>query len=47
MHLLDQRVLGVSILVLLAAVVLVKRAATGSFFRDRPEGGLQLWLIVG
>ncbi len=39
MHLLDQRFLGGGILLLLAALVCVKRAATGSVL-DRPTGSL-------
>ncbi len=41
MHLLDQRLAGIAILLLLAALVVVKRAASGSVL-ERPKGG---WLI--
>ncbi len=43
MHLLDQRTLGIVILVLLGMLVLVKRMATGSVF-DSPKGNRLTWL---
>ena len=43
MHLLDQRTLGIVILALLAALVIVKRMATGSVL-DSPRGSLLAWL---
>ncbi len=39
MHLLDQQILGIAILVLLGILVTVKRVATGSIL-DKPEGNL-------
>jgi protein-S-isoprenylcysteine O-methyltransferase Ste14 len=42
MHLLDQRVLGITILTLLTMLVAVKQVATGSIL-DRPAGGLAIW----
>lgn len=44
MHIMEQRTLGVLILVLLAALVVVKRVTTGAIL-ERPEGGLLLWLV--
>jgi protein-S-isoprenylcysteine O-methyltransferase Ste14 len=44
MHLLDQRVLGVVILVLLGMLVVVKRVATGSVL-DRPKGNFLVQLV--
>lgn len=44
MHLLDQRILGIGILVLLAALVIVKLKATGSLV-EPPKGGLLLQLV--
>lgn len=41
MHLLDQRLLGIFTLLLLALLVIAKRAATGSIL-DKPEGN---WLV--
>jgi protein-S-isoprenylcysteine O-methyltransferase Ste14 len=43
-HLFDQRILGVFILLLLAGLVVVKRAATGSVL-DKPQGGPLLQLV--
>ncbi len=45
MHLFDQRILGFAMLVLLASLVVVKRAATGSIMRDTPTGGAWLWAV--
>ena len=45
MHILGQTGLGVAILALLSALVIVKRAATGSIMQERPSGGFWLWLI--
>ncbi len=42
MHLLDQRILGIGLLLLLGTVVVVKRAATGTVL-DRPDGNLTAW----
>ena len=44
MHLLDQRILGIAILILLAALVAVKLKATGSIV-EPPKGGLLLQLV--
>lgn len=44
MSTLDQRTLGIIVLSLLGLLVIVKRVATGSVLRDRPGGGLRLWL---
>ncbi len=44
MHLLDQRMLGAAILILLGILVGVKRAATGSIF-DRPAGNFLVQLV--
>ena len=43
MHLLDQRTLGIAILVLLGALVIAKQMATGSVL-ERPKGDLLAWL---
>ncbi len=45
MHLVDQRIAGIAMLVALASLVIVKRAATGSVMRDTPTGGLWLWAV--
>ena len=44
MHLLDQRILGILILLLLGILVAVKWIATGSIL-ERPKGNLLLWLV--
>lgn len=44
MHLLDQRTLGVSILLLLGLLVLIKRVATGSIL-EKPQGNFRAWLV--
>ena len=44
MHLLDQRTLGIVILLLLAMLVTVKRLTTGSVLKDTPQGGVLIWL---
>ncbi len=44
MHLLDQRLLGAGILVLLGMLVGIKRAATGSIF-DKPTGSFLVQLV--
>lgn len=44
MHLLDQRTLGIAILLLLAMLVTVKRLATGSVLKDTPQGRVLVWL---
>jgi protein-S-isoprenylcysteine O-methyltransferase Ste14 len=43
MHMLDQRTLGIAILVLLGALVIVKRMATGSIL-EKPQGDRLAWL---
>ncbi len=45
MHLVGQRTLGIAILALLAVLVIVKRATTGSIMRDTPSDGIWLWLV--
>jgi protein-S-isoprenylcysteine O-methyltransferase Ste14 len=45
MQVLNQRILGIIILLLWAILVVVKRLATGSLLRDRPQGGVWIWLI--
>jgi len=40
MHMLDQRILGITLLLLLCLLVIVKRITTGSFL-DKPGGSLQ------
>jgi len=44
MHLLDQRALGVVMLLLLSMLVAIKHLATGSILGDRPKGNLRIWL---
>ena len=44
MHVLDQRLLGIAILLLLALLVAVKRVATGSVL-DRPQGSFLVQLV--
>jgi protein-S-isoprenylcysteine O-methyltransferase Ste14 len=44
MHLLDQRILGIVILCLLAILVIAKRTATGSIL-DKPQGNLMVQLV--
>ena len=44
MHLLDQRILGIGVLLLLGMLVVVKRAATGSIL-DQPKGDLMVQLV--
>jgi protein-S-isoprenylcysteine O-methyltransferase Ste14 len=44
MHLFDQRILGIAILFLLAMLVIVKQAATGSIL-DKPKGSLLVQLV--
>jgi protein-S-isoprenylcysteine O-methyltransferase Ste14 len=43
-HLLDQKTLGIGILLLLAGLVIIKRMATGSILKDRPKSNLRIWL---
>ncbi|MBZ5589287.1 MAG: isoprenylcysteine carboxylmethyltransferase family protein [Acidobacteriia bacterium] len=45
MHLVDPRLVGIAMLVVLGALVTVKRAATGSIMRDTPTGGVWLWVV--
>ncbi len=45
MHLLDQRILGTAILLLLGILVAIKQRTTGSIMRDKPKGNLWIWLI--
>ena len=44
MHLLDQKILGIAILLLLGMLVIVKRAATGSIL-DKPKGNFLVQLV--
>lgn len=44
MHLIDQRILGIVILLLLVMLVTVKRVATGSIL-DKPQGNLLVQLV--
>lgn len=44
MHLLNQRALGILILILLGILVVIKRLATGSIL-EKPKGSLLLWLV--
>ena len=44
MHIIDQRTLGILIVLLLAVLVVVKRAATGSVL-EKPKPDLLLWLV--
>ena len=44
MHLLDQRTLGIAILLLLAVLVIVKQVATGPVL-DKPKGNLLVQLV--
>lgn len=44
MHLLDQRALGVVMLLLSSMLVTIKHLATGSILKDKPKGNLQVWL---
>jgi len=46
MHLFDQKILGVMILLLLSGMVVVKKLATGSVL-DRPKGNLLVQLVNG
>lgn len=46
MHLFDQRLLGILVLVLLGGLVVVKRMATGSVL-DRPRGNFLIQLVNG
>ena len=41
---LDQRTIGIVVLSLLGLLVVIKRVATGSVLKDRPQGGLRPWL---
>ncbi len=44
MHLLDQRALGIVMLLLLSMLVTIKLLATGSVLKDKPKGNLRIWL---
>ena len=44
MHLLDQRIAGIIILLLWALLVVAKGMATGSLLKDKPQGGVWMWL---
>jgi protein-S-isoprenylcysteine O-methyltransferase Ste14 len=44
MHLLNQRALGILILILLGILVVIKRLATGSIL-EKPKGSFLLWLV--
>jgi protein-S-isoprenylcysteine O-methyltransferase Ste14 len=43
-HLLDQRTLGIVILLLLGVLVIIKGMFTGSILKDRPKSNLRTWL---
>ena len=45
MHIIGERTLGIAILILLAVLVLVKKAASGSILRERPRGEPLLWVV--
>lgn len=45
MHIFGERPLGLVILILLAALVLIKKAASGSILKESPHGSAWLWLI--
>lgn len=45
MHVVGHRTLGIAILLLLGMLVIVKKAATGSVLKDKPQGGIWLWLV--
>jgi protein-S-isoprenylcysteine O-methyltransferase Ste14 len=47
MHLLDQRTLGIGILLLLGTLVIIKHAATGPILRDKPKGSFGVWFTHG
>ena len=44
MHLLDQQILGVVVLLLLGLLVITKQMATGSIL-EKPRGSLRVWLV--
>ena len=44
MHLLDQKILGIAILLLLGMLVIVKQVATG-FILDKPKGNFMVQLV--
>ena len=45
MHWLDQRALGIVMLLLLSMLVTIKHSATGSILRDKPKGGsVRIWM---
>ena len=44
MHLINQRALGILIIVLLGILVVIKRVATGSIL-EKPKGSILLWLV--
>jgi len=44
MHIIDQRILGILIILLLAILVAIKRIATGSIL-EKPKRDLLLWLV--
>ncbi len=44
MHIIDQKMLGIIILFLLAALVIIKRAATGTIL-EKPKPDPLLWLV--
>ncbi len=44
MHIINQKLLGILILVLLGALVVIKRYATGSIL-EKAKGGFLLWLV--
>jgi protein-S-isoprenylcysteine O-methyltransferase Ste14 len=44
MHLLDQRTLGISMLLLLGLLVIIKQVATGAIL-EKPKGNFRIWLV--
>ena len=44
MHLINQRALGILIIVLLGILIVIKRVATGSIL-EKPKGSFLLWLV--
>ena len=44
MRILNQRIAGIIILLLWAMLVVAKGMATGSLLKDRPQGGVWMWL---
>ena len=44
MHLLDQQLVGIVVLLLLGMLVLIKQIATGSIL-EKPTGSLRVWAV--